>query len=122
MMSNTTLEMENAKMMGTIKPFDETTFGKTIKQTLKLYDKNPKEWLPDSWLQQPTMLPPGGNLIVPQGQAMMQGQAMGQMGQQPMPPGATNPMAAKPPTTNLTGGVAGNMQSGLVGKLTGRMD
>lgn len=125
MMSNTTLEMENAKMMGQQKPLDDTTFGKTIKQTLKRYDYDPKEWLPNSWLQETSMLPSGGNLIVPQQQAMMQGQAQGTMPpgqQQIMPQGAVNPMGAKPPTTPQTqGGVAGAMQSGLVNKLTARM-
>jgi hypothetical protein len=120
MMSNTTLEIDNSKMMGQEKSIDDTTFGKTIKQTLKMYDEDPKEWLPSSWLVPATVLPPGGSLVVPQGQAMMQGQ---QMGQQPIPQGAVNPMSAKPPTQpNLTGGVAGNMQSGLIGKLTGRME
>ncbi|MFH1640427.1 MAG: hypothetical protein ABIA66_00540 [Candidatus Omnitrophota bacterium] len=126
MMGQTTLEIDMAKQMGADKNLDDTTFGKTIKQILKKYDADPKEWLPNAWMKDSNPLLKGSPVITQENKVMSQ--MMAEQGQQPrkqqpMPAGAVNPMAAQAPTPTAPQrpqGVAGGMFSGLVNKLTGR--
>ena len=53
LMGQVNQEKQMAQM--TQQPFnlDDSTYGKTLKQILKMYEKDPQEWLPNSWLEQP---------------------------------------------------------------------
>jgi len=129
LMSNTTAELIQGTAMGEEKSINETTFGKLVKNILKIYDKDPADWLPDSWLERPSMLE-GQPLIVPQGQVMQgmqpgapQGMSQGApqpLQGQPMPqPGQT--MAGQVTMPQRPGGVGSKLVSGFVNRLMGRV-
>ncbi len=58
-------EAQMAMMTGGQFNLDDSVYGKTLKQILKIYEKDPQEWLPNSWLEQPEEQEQP--LIVPQG-------------------------------------------------------
>ena len=79
-------------------------FQKVVKNILKLYEKTPEDWLPDSWLeekQQQAERP----LFVPQGEQPM-------MGERPMPQGAETLV----PRTEIP-----EQPAGIGGKLVGAL-
>lgn len=78
------LEMSNAlmPMLGSPDPMAPMKFGKLAKQLIKEYDKDPKDYLPDDWInpQQPMPMGAGQPLIIPVEQA---GAPQGQPSQPP---------------------------------------
>ncbi len=72
--------MERAQMMAAGQPasLEDLTSGKTVKEILKLYDKDPKDILPTPWLTDTPQVGPGGNV-------MGGGQPGAQPGQPPVP-------------------------------------
>jgi len=68
LLSNVSAEMGAAKQMGVSLELDDTTYGKTIKNAFKLYDKDPKDWMPNSWFKKTERpAPTGGPLFTPRG-------------------------------------------------------
>ena len=71
---------QNLELVSVLNPLihdDPAIVGKLTRNILKEYDKDPEDWLPDSWLQEPSEQP----LIMPQGG--MVGQLQGQRPAQP---------------------------------------
>lgn len=64
---------------------DDLTNGKTIKEIIKLYDKDPRDIIPDSWLQDSTKQP-APSLTLPANHPAAQGAQPGSPMQPPMPP------------------------------------
>lgn len=62
LLASIALERQQALMTGADTNLDNLTNGKTAKAIIKLYDKDPRDILPDSWLEeqeQPLFLPAG---------------------------------------------------------------
>lgn len=85
------LEMSNAlmPMLGSPDPAAADKYGKLAKQLVKEYDKDPKDYLPDSWINPPAQAP-GQGLIVPAG-------PMGGPGVPGQPHTAAPPQPGQPP-------------------------
>jgi len=58
-------EIAIAQQSGIGISLNDTVHGKVIKNLLKIYDKDPKDWLPDGWLVKGEIKPP---LILPRGE------------------------------------------------------
>lgn len=114
------LEMSNAlfPILSSPDPMAPMKFGKLAKQLVKEYDKDPKDYLPEDWINPPQAQPPQ-NLIIPAG---------GQPGQ---PPGAPQgPQGAPPQAPQGTPGpqpspvpaqAISQQPTSLVGKIMSRI-
>lgn len=112
------LELNNAlmPMIGSPDPMAAEKFIKMAKQLVKDYDKDPKDYLPDSWLN-PQMgmggMPPAQPLIIPAEQAQQGGQPPGQV-PQGVPQGP--PQAPTVPAQAIS-----SQPTSLVGKVMSRL-
>jgi hypothetical protein len=109
LMSNTTMEFQQAMGMQQSLTLDDTTYGKMIKNVLKVYNKTPEEWLPNPWLK-------GYDV---QEQPLIQ-DVQPQVGPDGMPiqqPGMPQGMPQQGPQPNS---LASRVSSQFANKLTGR--
>ncbi len=108
------LDLEMYNMLIPLLAQPPELYGKIAKNLVKLYDKDPKEILPDSWTQ-PQQQPNTQDLFIPANQA--QNSVGGGAGVPPtaLPPGSPQP-AEKLTTRSQVGGAASNPQS-FIGKI-----
>lgn len=96
------------KMASGVPPkFDDLTYGKSLKSIIKLYDKDPRDILPDEWTQEKPQQPQP--LIVPQG------------GQVPATGQPATPQSIPQPTQPMASPTLPQQPQGLVGKLVSKM-
>lgn len=119
------LEMSNAlmPMLGSPDPAAAMKYGKLAKQLVKEYDKDPKDYLPDDWINPQPAQPMGQGLIIPagpQGGSGVPGQPQTTAPQQPGSSGQQGPPqpAAVPMQTisQQPKGIAQSVMSKISGK------
>jgi hypothetical protein len=107
------LELEMFNLLIPLMMNPPELYQKIAKEICKLYDKDPRDILPDQWMQPPA--PP--NLFMPAGQLLQQQMGMGQQEQAPglqQGPGQAQKMV---PQTQ----VPAQQSQGIVGKLMSRI-
>lgn len=94
LIGNTSQEISLMKQTGAPVEFNELVYGKVLKNIIKLYDKDPRDILPDSWLssklsEAPLFVPQQQNInpqILQQGQQPLQAEKMVSSVQNPTNP------------------------------------
>jgi hypothetical protein len=113
------IQQERMMLMQTGQPptLNELTHGKAVQNLVKLYDKDPKEILPDSWFAEPEE----------KEEPLFVGAEGGMPGGMPpggpeMPPGAPLPPEMGQEAQKMTGEVTAPQQpQGIVGKMVGKL-
>lgn len=108
MLEQTSMEYAQRQQMGVPVSIDDLTLGKSIKNLIKLYDKDPRDVIPDTWLK-PPQAQPSPQLFLPANA-----------------PGATanpNPSFAMPPSNGASQAspIATQRPQSFVGKIASRI-
>lgn len=98
---------------------DDLTNGKTIKEIIKLYDKEPRDIIPDAWLKDPEQQAPP-SLFLPSQHPAAAGAQPGSPMQPPMAPqGATPPPPQAQTVVPPKPGFGSNLLKGVTNAFTG---